>query len=55
MTPSKSSNLSRLALGCYALGGGYGRVDLGEARATVDAAVMAGWNFLDTAEAYLES
>jgi aryl-alcohol dehydrogenase-like predicted oxidoreductase len=49
------SGLSRLALGCYALGGGYGKVDLDEARATVDAAISSGWNFFDTAEAYLES
>ncbi len=47
--------LSRLALGCYPLGGGYGPVSLADARATVDAAIDAGWTFLDTAEGYLES
>ena len=46
---------SRLALGCYPLGGGYGTVDDDDARRTVDAALDAGWTFLDTAEAYLDS
>ncbi len=52
---SVPENMSRLALGCYPLGGGYGPVDLDNARATVDAALDAGWTFLDTAEGYLES
>jgi aryl-alcohol dehydrogenase-like predicted oxidoreductase len=47
--------LSRLALGCYPLGGGYGHVARSEAEATIDAALDAGWTFFDTAEAYLES
>jgi aryl-alcohol dehydrogenase-like predicted oxidoreductase len=47
--------MSALALGCYPLGGGYGSVDERQARATVDAALDAGWTFLDTAETYLES
>lgn len=47
--------LSRLALGCYPIGGGYGEVNEAEARATVEAALDAGWTFLDTAEGYLES
>jgi aryl-alcohol dehydrogenase-like predicted oxidoreductase len=46
---------SRLGLGCYPLGGGYGSVDDDSARRTVDAALDAGWNFLDTAETYLAS
>jgi len=47
--------LSPIALGCYPLGGGYGDVTEADARATVDAALDAGWTFFDTAEAYLES
>lgn len=46
---------TRLGLGCYPLGGGYGAVDLTTARRTVDAALQAGWTFLDTAETYLAS
>ena len=49
------SRLSKLALGCYPLGGGYGNLDLETARATVDAALDAGWTFFDTAEGYLDS
>lgn len=49
------SNMSRLALGCYPLGGGYGGVDMAAATATVDAALSNGWTFLDTAEGYLDS
>ena len=47
--------LSKLALGCYPLGGGYGNLDLQTALATVDAALEAGWTFFDTAEGYLDS
>lgn len=47
--------MSRIALGCYPLGGGYGGVSEREAAATVDAALEAGWSFLDTAETYLDS
>jgi aryl-alcohol dehydrogenase-like predicted oxidoreductase len=47
--------MSKLALGAYPLGGGYGSLTLEEARATVDAALDAGWTFIDTAEAYLDS
>ena len=54
-TPALPALLSRVALGCYPLGGGYGSVTDAEARATVDAALDAGWTFFDTAEAYLES
>jgi len=46
---------SRMGLGCYPLGGGYGSVDDDLARRTVDAAIDAGWTFLDTAETYLAS
>jgi aryl-alcohol dehydrogenase-like predicted oxidoreductase len=46
---------SRLGLGCYPLGGGYGTVDDDAARRTVDAALDAGWDFVDTAETYLAS
>lgn len=46
---------SRLGLGCYPLGGGYGTVGEDDARRTVDAALDAGWTFLDTAETYLAS
>lgn len=46
---------SRLGLGCYPLGGGYGAVDDDSAMRTVDAALDAGWTFLDTAETYLAS
>ena len=49
------TKLSKLALGCYPLGGGYGNLDIETARATVDAALDAGWTFLDTAEGYLDS
>lgn len=49
------TRLSRLALGCYPLGGGYGALDEASAGATVDAALDAGWTFLDTAEGYLAS
>lgn len=47
--------MSRLALGGYPLGGGYGALDLRRAQLTVDAALEAGWTFIDTAEAYLDS
>jgi aryl-alcohol dehydrogenase-like predicted oxidoreductase len=47
--------MSRLALGCYPLGGGYGSVSEDQARETVAAALDAGWTFLDTAETYLDS
>lgn len=47
--------MSRLALGCYPLGGGYGAIADEQARATVDAALSCGWTFLDTAETYLDS
>lgn len=47
--------LSRLALGCYALGGGYGDLDESTVGATIDAALESGWTFFDTAEGYLES
>lgn len=50
-----AGGLSRLGLGCYPLGGGYGPVSDEEARATVDVALSSGWTLLDTAEAYLES
>lgn len=50
-----SAPLSRLALGGYALGGGYGHVSEADARATVDAALDAGWTAIDTAETYLDS
>ncbi|MBX3031250.1 MAG: aldo/keto reductase [Chloroflexi bacterium] len=46
---------SPLGLGCYPLGGGYGAVDDAQAARTVDAALDAGWTFLDTAETYLQS
>ena len=48
-------NWSRLSLGAYPLGGGYGSVAEDTARATVDAALECGWTLIDTAEAYLES
>ena len=54
-TQTRPPTMSRIALGCYPLGGGYGGVSEREARATVDAALAAGWSFLDTAEAYLDS
>jgi len=46
--------VSVLALGCWALGGGagWGDQDKGEAIATIHAALDHGINFLDTAEAY---
>ncbi len=46
---------TRLGLGAYPLGGGYGAVDDATARRTVDAALDAGWTFIDTAETYLAS
>jgi len=51
----KPESFSTLGLGCYALGGGYGDVSPDMARATVEAGLAAGWTFLDTAEAYLDS
>lgn len=54
-TQARPQTMSRIALGCYPLGGGYGGVSEAEAMATVDAALEAGWSFLDTAEAYLDS
>ncbi len=51
----KPYSLPRIALGCYPLGGGYGPVDVQEARSTIDAAIEVGWTFFDTAEAYLDS
>ncbi len=50
-----SAPLTPLALGGYALGGGYGALSEADARATVDAALDAGWTTVDTAETYLES
>ena len=47
--------MSRLGLGGYPLGGGYGYVDEAQARATVDAALECGITYVDTAESYLES
>jgi aryl-alcohol dehydrogenase-like predicted oxidoreductase len=47
--------LSRIGLGCYALGGGYGNVTEPDAEATVDAAIACGWTLVDTAESYLDS
>lgn len=47
--------LSRIALGGYPLGGGYGPVAEDEAHLVVDAGLAAGWTFIDTAETYLES
>jgi aryl-alcohol dehydrogenase-like predicted oxidoreductase len=55
VNPNLPQKMSRIALGCYPLGGGYGGLDEREARATVDAALEAGWTFLDTAETYLDS
>ena len=52
---TRPRTMSRIALGCYPLGGGYGGITEREARATIDAALEAGWSFLDTAEAYLDS
>lgn len=54
-TQTRPRTMSRIALGCYPLGGGYGGISEREARATIDAALEAGWSFLDTAEAYLDS
>lgn len=52
---SADTLMSRLALGCYPLGGGYGPVDDDQARRTIDTALDVGWTFLDTAEGYLDS
>ncbi len=46
--------VSALGLGCMAMTNLYGAVDEGEAIATVRAALDAGANFLDTADAYAE-
>jgi aryl-alcohol dehydrogenase-like predicted oxidoreductase len=51
----RPAGMSRLALGGYPLGGGYGAVDESQARATVDAALETGLTLIDTAEAYLDS
>lgn len=47
-------DVSALGLGCMAMTDLYGAVDDGEAIATVRAALDAGANFLDTADAYAE-
>jgi aryl-alcohol dehydrogenase-like predicted oxidoreductase len=49
------AGMTRLGLGGYPLGGGYGRVDEAQAKETVDAALDAGITYIDTAESYLES
>jgi len=46
------AGMTRLGLGGYPLGGGYGRVDEAQAKATVDAALDAGITYIDTAESY---
>lgn len=51
----RPTTFSPIALGAYPLGGGYGSLDERQAKATVDAALDAGWTFVDTAEAYLDS
>jgi len=55
MPPALAERMSRIGLGCYPLGGGYGRVSQEQAEATVTAAIECGWTFLDTAETYLNS
>lgn len=55
MTTQRPDAMSRLGLGGYPLGGGYGRVDIAQARATVDAALEHGITYIDTAETYLDS
>lgn len=50
-----SPRLSPLALGCYGFGNGFGEIDERQARATLDAALDAGWTLLDTAESYMQS
>ncbi len=55
MAANGSDRLSRIGLGCYALGGGYGNVTEPDAEATVDAAIACGWTLVDTAESYLDS
>src|SRR5579862_3759237 len=47
--------LSRIGLGLYPFGGGYGAVEATDAARMLDAALDRGWTLLDTAEAYLES
>jgi aryl-alcohol dehydrogenase-like predicted oxidoreductase len=47
--------MSRLGLGGYPLGGGYGTVGEDQAGATVETALELGITFIDTAEAYLDS
>ena len=47
--------MSRLGLGCYPIGGGYGSIPDEQAGATIDAALESGWTLFDTAEVYLES
>lgn len=47
--------MSRLTLGAYPLGGGYGSIDEAQARATVDIAIESGLTYIDTAETYLDS
>jgi aryl-alcohol dehydrogenase-like predicted oxidoreductase len=52
---TRPERMSRLGLGAYPLGGGYGTVGIDQARATVDVALDCGLTFVDTAEAYLDS
>jgi aryl-alcohol dehydrogenase-like predicted oxidoreductase len=48
-------DLSRIGLGLYPFGGGYGPVELDDVARTLDAALEHGWTFLDTAEVYGDS
>jgi len=52
---SEQPGLSRIGLGLYPFGGGYGPVEMSDAARVLDAALEHGWRFLDTAEAYGES
>lgn len=51
----RPEHMSRLALGGYPLGGGYGTVHEDQAREAVYTAIEAGLTFIDTAETYLDS
>lgn len=50
--PSTGCQVSSIGMGCWGLGGQWGRVDLAEAFATLERAMEGGVNFFDTADAY---
>jgi len=50
--PSTGWQVSSIGMGCWGLGGQWGRVDQADAFATLERALEGGVNFFDTADAY---